>query len=225
MSGFPAEPSELGALSPIVKVKICGITNQSDGEAAVALGADALGFNLWPRSKRFINLEAESEWILGLPPSVLKVAVLVNPSIEEAEFVFSLPYIDRVQFHGEEDACFCARFAGTPRSYIKAVALRDSASCDQIERYQTPYILLDAYAPGEYGGTGKIIDWDLASEFVKAHRELKVFLSGGLNPENVAEAVRKVKPYGVDIASGVEEAPGKKDRGLMKALIAAAKGV
>jgi len=208
-----------------VIVKICGITNQEDGEAAVGLGADALGFNLWPGSKRFVAINGESSWISKLPPHITRVAVLVNPSIEEAESVFALPFIDLVQFHGGEDEAFCAKFAGRSKPFIKAVALKDSSSCNQVERFQSAHILLDAYAPGEFGGTGKTIDWGLASDFVRTHPDLKVLLSGGLNPMNVVEAVSQVRPYAVDIASGVEQRPGKKDHGLMKAFIAAAKSV
>ena len=206
-----------------VKVKICGITNRIDGEAAVDLGADALGFNLWHGSKRYVDIRAEAGWIAALPSKIFRVAVMVNPSEEEAESVFALPYIDVVQFHGGEGEEFCSKFAGRAKPFIKAVALKDRSSCDQIERFQSTHILLDAFAPGEFGGTGKTIDWDLAAGFVQTHPQLNVLLSGGLNPRNVRGAIQKVHPYGVDIASGVEQRPGKKDYDLMKAFIAEAK--
>ena len=210
-------------LPRVAKVKICGITNQRDGLAAVELGADALGFNLWPGSKRFVDIRSHSRWITQLPSSVLRVAVMVNPSREEAEAVFSLPYIDMVQFHGDEDAEFCAHFSGRP--FIKAVGVRDSSSCQRLERFGARHLLLDAFAPGQFGGTGRTVDWDLAANFVRTHRELSVFISGGLKPANVAEAIAKVEPYGVDTASGVEEKPGIKDHRLMGSFIAAAKAV
>jgi len=206
-----------------VKVKICGITNLQDAEAAIDLGADALGFNFWPRSKRFVDIRREAEWIRLLPDSLLKVAVTVNPSEQEAKEIFALPFIDLVQFHGEEEGSFCAKFAGLHKPFIKAIAVRDSSSCAQVDRFRTENILLDAYAPGAFGGTGKTIDWDLAAQFVQDHPELKIFLSGGLTPENLQVAIQKVKPFAVDVASGVEEKPGKKDLGLMRAFITAAK--
>lgn len=206
-----------------VKVKICGITNLEDAQAAITFGADALGFNLWPGSKRYIQLQKEREWIQKLPASVLKIAVLVNPSFEEAQSVQDLPFIDLVQFHGDEDVEFCSKFANRQKGFIKAIALRDASSCGGVDRYQTKYLLLDAYAPGVFGGTGKTIDWRLAASFVKNNPGLKVFLSGGLTPGNVEEAISMVNPYGVDIASGVERSPGRKDHQLLKAFISAVK--
>ena len=206
-----------------VKVKICGITNLQDAEAAIDLGADALGFNLWPRSKRFVDIRRESEWIHQLPDSILKVAVTVNPTEKEARDIFALPFIDLLQFHGEEEGSFCSKFVGEPKPFMKAIAVRDSSSCAQVERFRTENILLDAYAPGAFGGTGRTIDWDLAALFVRDHPELKVFLSGGLTPDNLGTAIQKVKPFAVDVASGVEQRPGKKDVGLMRAFLEAAK--
>ena len=205
-----------------VRVKICGITTEEDAWAASEAGADALGFNGFRGSKRFIDLQAASPWISQLPPFITRVAVLVNPSFEEVETVSKLEGIDKVQFHGDETPEFCARFACG--GYIKAVGARNRealALCDGF----LGAILLDAYVPGAYGGTGHLIDLALAAEFVREYPRLRVILSGGLTPENVTEAVRLVRPYAVDVASGVEIAPGKKDHAKMRDFIAAAKEI
>jgi phosphoribosylanthranilate isomerase len=204
------------------RVKICGITTRGDAEMAVELGADALGFNAWPGSKRFIDLKKEAAWIRDLPPFVTKVAVLVNPALREAEEVFGLPFIDLVQFHGAEDEAFCAHFAGNGLSFIKAIALRDASSLENIGRFCTRNILLDSYAPGVFGGTGRLINLDLAAAFVAKHPHLCVTLSGGLNTGNVREAIRKVSPHAVDVASGVELGPRRKDRSLVATFVQAA---
>lgn len=202
-----------------VRIKICGITTPGDAEAAIEAGADALGFNGFRGSKRYLDLEGASPWMAQLPPFVSRVAVLVNPAAEEARAVAALPGIDRLQFHGHESPEFCAAFE--QNGFIKAVAARDHAALELAAGYATRSILLDAYVPGAFGGTGKVIDWGLAAEFVAAHPELRVILSGGLTPENVGEAVRAVRPHAVDVASGVESHPCKKDPSRMRAFIAA----
>jgi phosphoribosylanthranilate isomerase len=205
------------------RVKICGVTNRADAEAAIALGADALGFNAWLGSKRFIDLQKEAEWIRALPPFVTKVAVMVNPTLAEAEQVLALPFIDTVQLHGHEDAEFCASIARLGRQFLKAIAVRDAASLENVARFCTSQILLDAFSPTAFGGTGKKIDLDLAEQFTASHSHLRVILSGGLTPENVAEAVRRMRPYAVDVASGVEVNgdPRRKDHAKLRAFIEA----
>ena len=203
------------------KVKICGITTRQDAEMAIDLGADALGFNAWPGSKRFIDLKKEAVWLRDLPPFVTKVAVMVNPTLDEAKAVFELPFIDLVQFHGNEAPLFCSYFFNAGLPFIKAITLRDAASLDAIDRYSTRNILLDAYVPNAFGGTGQLIDLDLARAFVAKYPNLRVMLSGGLNPENVQNAIHQVHPYAVDVASGVERNPRKKERTLVDALIQA----
>ncbi len=186
-----------------VRVKFCGVTNRDDALAAVALGADALGFNLFPGSRRFIELDREAQWIAALPSSATKVAVLVNVPLDEAVRVAAHAAIDLVQFHGDEDPEYCSRFAtasGSP--FIKALRLRDAADAD---RFSTRHILLDADAGAAFGGTGVRIDFGAAAEFARRHPTLSIILAGGLRPENVAEAIRTVRPFAVDVASGVEE--------------------
>ena len=213
--------SDLSQPRQAVRVKICGITNPDDAHAAIEAGADALGFNGYEGSKRYIDLRAASSWICELPASVSRVAVLVNPSREEAQSVQKLAGIDFLQFHGHETPEFCRDFAS--RLYIKAVAARDRDALQLCEQFETRVVLLDAFVPGAFGGTGQLIDLDLAAEFVRSHPHLKVILSGGLTPDNVAEAVRTVRPYAVDVASGVESHPRKKDRSLMNDFINAAR--
>lgn len=213
------------AAEPRTRVKICGITNRRDALDAIESGADALGFNLYPGSKRYIDLEKEQAWIRDLPPFVTKVAVMVNPGIAEAEAVLELPFIDMVQFHGDEDESFCAHFAGLP--FIKALRVGGAAlpGTGLFQRFSTPCILIDSLSPGEFGGTGKQIGAEALEGFAPGSRDGGVLiLSGGLNPSNVREAVRLVRPYAVDVASGVESAPGRKDKGLMRAFVLAAQG-
>ena len=209
-----------------VRVKICGVTNREDALAAVALGADALGFNLFPGSKRFIELDREAAWILELPPFVTRVGVLVNVPLEEARCVAARTEIDRVQFHGDEDLEYCREFAKFGRPFVKALRLRDAASVEMADRFSTPHVLLDAHAGAAFGGTGTLIDLALATECVRRHPALRIILAGGLKPENVAEAVRAVRPYAVDVASGTEAEgdPRRKSSGRMEQFFAAIRG-
>jgi phosphoribosylanthranilate isomerase len=207
------------------RIKICGVTNEADAREAIALGADALGFNLFPGSPRCVELEREASWIAALPPYVTRAAVLVNVPIEEAVRVASHPAIHLVQFHGDEDEEYCAAFARGGRSFMKALRIREAASAERADRFSTPHILLDAHAENAYGGTGLKLDPVVAGEIVRRFPGLQMVLAGGLKPENVTEAVRVVRPYAVDVASGVESAPGRKDRGKMAAFVGAVRVV
>lgn len=203
-----------------VRVKICGLTNAGDARTAIAMGADALGFNLFPGSPRCVDLDREAAWIAALPPFVTRVAVLVNVPPAEARRVAAHPAIDLVQFHGDEDEQDRADFAGSGWPFIKALRVRDAASLKSVERFSTPHLLLDAHADSAYGGTGLRLEPRLAAHAVRHFPQLRIILAGGLRPENVADAVRAVRPYSVDVASGVESAPGRKDAGKMAAFIA-----
>ncbi len=204
------------------RVKICGLTNPQDAMDAIELGADALGFNLYTGSKRHVDLNKEAGWIRALPRHITKVAVMVNPSIAEAEAVFKLPFIDMVQFHGDEDEKFCAHFAELGLPFIKAVAVKDEASVRDLGRFGTPHILIDAWSPDAYGGTGRLIDAGLLEHLTAGTGGgFQLVLSGGLNPGNVREAIERVRPRAVDVASGVESAPGRKDKALMEEFIRA----
>ncbi len=195
-----------GAKPARLRVKICGVTNREDALAAIALGADALGFNLFPGSKRFIDLGREAAWMQALPPFVTRVAVLVNVPPDEARRLAARPEIDMVQFHGDEDAAYCAEFARFGRPFVKALRLRDAAAVETADGFATPHVLLDAHAGAAFGGTGTPIDLGLAASCVRRHPALHLILAGGLQPEIVAAAVQAVRPYAVDVASGVEVA-------------------
>lgn len=207
-----------------LRVKICGITRAADAVAAAAAGADAVGFNLWPGSPRCIDLAAAAAWIAELPSFLLRVAVMVDPDPAEVVRVAALPFIDRLQFHGRESPAFCAACAGRGIPFIKAVRPRTPADLGALPTFSTRDLLLDAFVPGVPGGTGRTADWTLAAAAVATHPELRLVLAGGLNPDNVGAAVAAVRPYGVDVAGGVETGPGAKDAGKIRAFIAAARG-
>lgn len=210
-----------------VRIKICGVTNRDDALAAIDAGADALGFNLYPGSKRAIVLDREAEWIAALPPFVTRVAVLVNAPMEEALRVAAHPAIHAVQFHGDEDAAYCAQFAAASgRPFVKAMRLRDAGDFAGANRFSTPHVLLDADAGTAYGGAGQLIDLALAAQIRERHPALTIILAGGLRAENVAEAVRAVRPFAVDVASGVEVMgdPRRKDRARIDAFVQAVAG-
>jgi phosphoribosylanthranilate isomerase len=150
-------------------------------------------------------LEREAAWIAALPPFVTRVAVLVNAPFDEALRVAAHPAIHAVQFHGDEDSDYCARFAAASgRPFIKALRLRDAATIESAPHFSTPHLLLDADAGAAFGGTGTLIDLTLAARFRERHPQLTLMLAGGLRAENVAEAIRTVRPFAVDVASGVE---------------------
>ena len=188
------------------RVKICGITRLSDALVAVEAGADALGFMFYEGSPRNLTFYAAAEITSQLPPFVCKVGVFVNPSLEQVNQAIQQCRLDAVQLHGTESP----KFAGTlPLPVIKAFRVQDESSLNEIHEYQTSAWLLDAYTPGKLGGTGETFNWALATK-AKGHGR-PIILAGGLTAANVGEAIRAVKPYGVDISSGVESAPGIKD--------------
>jgi len=237
-----------------VQVKICGITNVEDALAAVAAGADALGFMFYEPSQRKVSIEAAGNIICELPPLVAKVGVFVNAAEEMVRRVAGECGLDTLQFHGEESPEFCGRFSATkkesgttaltpalsprrdlaaslpaapvPRMWTsikvyKALRIQNLESLQAIPAYKTDAWLLDSFASDKPGGTGKKFNWDLAIEAKRLGRP--IILAGGLTPENVAEAVRKVRPFAVDVSSGVESSPGKKDHAKIRDFIAAAR--
>jgi phosphoribosylanthranilate isomerase len=206
-----------------IAVKFCGITNRGDALAAVDAGADLLGFNTWRGTKRFVDLEKNAEWIAALPRPVVRVALLVNATAAETERVAAFPFVDALQFHGDEDADFCRWAAGIGKPIIKALRARDRGILAHARDFSTQHILLDAHVPGEFGGTGARVDFALACEFKRAQPSLTLWLAGGLTAENVADAVRAVRPAVADVSSGVEIEPGRKDAAKMRAFAQAAK--
>ena len=203
-----------------VRVKICGITNVADAVAAVDAGADALGFMFFENSKRNITPKVAAEIIRELPPFVSKVGVFVNPNADFVRSAIETSGIDTLQFHGEEPPEFCAQFA---LKIIKAFRIRNIESLRECSSYLNHAWLLDSFVDAAYGGTGTAFNWDVAIEATRFSR--MVILAGGLKVETVADAIRKVRPYGVDVSSGVESAPGKKDHSKVRDFIMAAKAI
>jgi len=203
-----------------VIVKICGITNQLDAQAAVEAGADALGFVFCPSSPRCVSLETAGRVSRDLPPLIVRVGVFVNAPDDLVVTAMQACRLNVLQFHGDESPEYCLKFG---LMSMKAFRVKDAASLKGVEEYPTDAWLLDAFAPDRAGGTGATFNWDLAREAQRHGRP--IFLAGGLTPENVADAIRKVQPFGVDVSSGVEASPGRKDHAKVKAFIAAAKSV
>lgn len=193
--------------------KICGITRVDDAHLCVAAGADAIGINFYPGSKRFHSLKQAEKWLGKVSRGLTRVAVLVNAPEEEVRRVAGSGLIDVLQFHGDETAydLTAYRASGIELPFIKALPLRPETTLADLQGWPVDALLLDAYAPGTYGGTGHTIDWTRAAEMMASLVPLPVILSGGLTPGNVAEAVRLTHPAGVDVASGVEISPGLKD--------------
>jgi phosphoribosylanthranilate isomerase len=202
-----------------IRVKICGITNREDALAAVEAGADALGFNLFPGSRRHVRIEDIAPWLPALAGQALRVAVMVNPSIEEVLRV--RPHFDAIQLHGQETPALCAAAAAAAILW-KAFPLTQDLD---VTPFHAHAILIDSSVPGAFGGTGALIDLDRAALFVQSNLDRPIWLSGGLNPANVAAAVEKVRPHGVDVATGVEVPanPRRKALPLLRAFVAAAR--
>ncbi len=204
-----------------LRVKICGITNPVDAEMAVAAGADALGFNFYQGSKRFIPFAEHRDWIGALAGKVDRVAVVVNATPAELAALRDSGCFEAVQFHGDETPEQCASVA-FPR-WMRAIRVKDGDSLAGVESYQTPFLLIDSWSAVSYGGTGRRLNWDVARQIVLAQPDRQVVLAGGLKPDNVAEAVRIARPFGVDVAGGVEADPRHKDEYLVREFIKAAK--
>lgn len=200
---------------------MCGITNPNDARTAARFGADALGFNFVPASKRFVPKERARAIIASLPPFVTPVAVFANETADNVLEICDFCGIQTVQLHGEEPPSYLSRLARLKR--IKVIRVSAESDLRQLARYTAcEAFLLDTFVPDLLGGTGKTFNWEWARA---ASQQGPIILAGGLTPENVGEAVRIAQPYAVDVASGVESAPGKKDRRLMAEFIINAKSV
>jgi len=196
----------------IVKVKICGITNYEDAAAALDMGADLLGFNFYPKSPRFIMPQKAVQIINRLPAFIDLVGVFVNESLEQIHEIKNACQLDWVQLHGDESPEFCKEFLSHNVKVMKALRVKDQADIEKADDYFTDAVLLDAFDPKKYGGTGLSFDWNIIGHIGK-----RVFLAGGINPDNAADAV-KLGVYGIDVCSGIEAQPGKKDHKKMKRL-------
>jgi len=198
------------------RVKICGITELADALAVMEAGADALGFNFYAKSPRSLTISTAANILKQLPPLIMRVGVFVNAGEEKIRRAIGECGLSMLQFHGDETPEFCTQFG---LMSMKAFRIRSAKTLEELPKYPTEAWLLDAYAAEEQGGTGKKFNWDLAVEAQKFGKP--IYLAGGLTPENVAAAVRKVRPFGVDVASGVESSPGKKDHKKVRAFIKA----
>ena len=208
--------------NPPLRTKICGLIAPADAEIAIQAGADALGFNFYPGSKRFIDFRKEQGWIELLKGRADRVAVLVNPTGKEVDELVASGCFEWIQFHGDETPEFCAEHGGP--AWIKAIRVKSEASVGTAHDFETPYILFDAWSETGYGGTGTRLNWDSIREFVYANPTRRVILAGGLTPHNVRDAVRIVRPHAVDVASGVELEPGRKNEYLVREFIRVAGG-
>jgi phosphoribosylanthranilate isomerase len=191
----------------MIQVKVCGITNLADALAAVELGADALGFNFYRRSPRYIEPSKAREIVARVPPEILCVGVFVNEEIETVERVIAESGVAAAQLHGDESPAYCEQLVGL--RVIKALRVGNDYASESALEYPAEAILLDTFSSTQRGGTGRVFDWSLA----RRTREIvpRLFLAGGLSPENVAAAIEAVEPYGVDVCSSIELSPGMKN--------------
>ncbi|MHC4221003.1 MAG: phosphoribosylanthranilate isomerase [Planctomycetota bacterium] len=196
----------------IAKIKICGITNYDDAKAAIDMGADMLGFNFYHKSPRYIEPKKAHEVISKLPAFTNIVGLFVNSSLDQIKELIEMCQLDWVQLHGEEDPQFCQSLLSLNIKTMKAIRVKDQTDIDRADDYFTDAILLDAFHPEKYGGTGLTFDWNIVGNINK-----RIFLAGGINPDNVVEAIN-LGVYGIDLCSGIESQPGKKDHGKMKRL-------
>jgi len=196
------------------RVKICGLTRESDVVDAVGVGSDAVGLVFYARSPRYVETEQARRLLDILPPFVTSVGLFVDADPELVRTVLARVPLDSLQFHGDEPPDYCGAF---DRPWIKALRMRPDTDLEaQVERYREARgLLLDTYDPGIAGGTGRRFDWELVPEWLAP----SIILAGGLSPENVAEAVGRLKPYAVDVSGGVESAKGVKDRAKMEAFM------
>ncbi len=202
----------------MVRVKICGITNLEDALSAVDSGADALGFVFYKKSPRYITPEKARSIIALTPSFTTTIGVFANDSQQQVQEIIALTGIDVIQLHGDETPDMCQY----SRRVVKAIRVKTLQSLEPLKQYQDSItaFLLDTYTPEGLGGTGQIFNWDIA---VEAKQFGTIILAGGLTPNNVANAVKRVRPYGVDVSSGVEAKKGKKDHKKMKRFIEQAK--
>jgi phosphoribosylanthranilate isomerase len=196
----------------ITKVKICGLTNYDDAVAAMDMGADLLGFNFYPKSPRFVTQQQAEGIISRLPAFIDTAGVFVNASIEQIHETKNVCRLDWVQLHGDEDPEFCRQLLSHNVRTMKAIRVKNQADIESADRFFTDAVLLDAFDPEKYGGTGLTFDWNIIGHISK-----RVFLAGGINPDNAAAAIQ-LGVYGIDVCSGIEASPGKKDHNKMKKL-------
>lgn len=222
-----SEPTPLG-VPPVPDVKICGVRSERDAMACVEAGADAIGVNLHEGSKRHVRWEEAGPWLRRLDGVIRRVAVVVNQPPERVEEICGSGLVDAVQLHGVEDPAYCLRLlgAGGRVRLTRAFALESERVLEEMALFPSGVdFLVDAYVPGHWGGTGVVADWALAARCVRDFPRRHVALSGGLTPDNIRAAVAEVRPRLVDVASGVESAPGVKDAEKVARFVGEAKAV
>ena len=200
-----------------VKVKVCGMTSLKDALVAVEEGADAVGFIFYKKSPRSVTMKTVREIVLELPPFVDTVGVFVDETAEQINKIADYCNLDIIQLHGDESPTFCKKIR---RRVIKAFRVIDMQSVKKLSGFQVSGFLLDTFSENLHGGTGKVFDWNLA---LPAKKFGPVIMAGGLTPNNVQQAIRQVRPYGVDVCSGVESEPGIKDHKKIRAFLKNAK--
>lgn len=200
-------------------IKICGITCPTQAQAIIDAGADALGINFWPKSKRYLPLSTAHQWLPDLHSSTRLIAVLVNPEPDLLDELIASQLVHTLQLHGDESPATVAALMARGAHVIKALPVRDASSLDAIGQYPCTDILLDSYNPGLYGGEGHSFPWSLFTLAKQRYPAKRLILSGGLTPENVAQSIVQTAPLAIDIASGVESSPGIKDLAKVHSLI------
>lgn len=201
-------------------LKICGVRNETDAQNLIDLGVDAVGFNFWPNSKRYLD-PTDASWLKTLNGRILRVGVFVNQAAELSMQLVSEGMIDVVQLHGDENPEDAAKFSHAGVKVIKAIGVKTAGDIDRAGGFEVDAMLLDAHAPVVFGGTGETFDWSLALDFKKRFPQTAMILAGGITPLNAAEAIAQVKPAALDVASGAELSPGVKDLDKVRQLLEA----
>ena len=204
----------------MTEIKICGITNLEDASHAAECGADALGFNFYARSPRYVAPERAKEIIEKIPDGMTTVGVFVNYDPREVKKTVEFCGLELIQLHGDESREYCRQFPSS--LLIKAFSPRNDGDLRKVSSYPVRAILVDAYDPSRYGGTGRRSDWRLAVRVKETHL---LIIAGGLNPDNIREAIEIVSPHAVDVNSGVESFPGRKDPQKVRAIIEVVRGI
>lgn len=206
-----------------IKVKICGITNAEDANAAIDLGADALGFIFVPDTPRYIEPHEAKQIVGNLPPFITTVGVMADKNIGDVSKIIKICGLNAVQLHGSETPKYCSTlYLNCRTAIIKGFRIKDRNSLLPIPEYKVNAYLLDTYVKGKKGGTGETFNWDLANE---AKKYGKIIIAGGLTHLNVAQAVQHIRPYAVDVSSGVEASPGRKDHTKVEEFIKNARAI